>query len=174
MSASSSLSNLFSSRLGYGFLRIFSRKPGVAAMPFLICGIWVCWECFEFYELVVKFLLVRRSCQRIQLIWLQLFLSFSNVLRKCTWRLPEISGYDPYHYWLQSQHHPGIEHNGKFWQLDPCYVNLMVNLSFGVTVPVVFYCNEWSTKNVMIFVVINVVVRLPLVRTGWFWFLFRL
>ena len=41
-----------------------------------------------------------------------------------------------------------------------------VNFSKGVTVPVVFHFDRWSTKAVIVFVVVGGIVREPLVMTG--------
>ena len=42
-----------------------------------------------------------------------------------------------------------------------------VNFSTGLTVPVIFHCDMWSTYAVIVFVVICGIVMLSWMRTGW-------
>ena len=51
------------------------------------------------------------------------------------------------------------------WELSK--VEVFVNFSSGVTVPVVFYSEGWSTKAVIVFVVLCAIARAWSVMAGW-------
>ena len=51
------------------------------------------------------------------------------------------------------------------WQISKFAVS--VNFSNGVTVPVVFHFEMWSTKAVIVFVVVGGIVKASSVMTGW-------
>ena len=50
---------------------------------------------------------------------------------------------------------------------DIIRVAASVNFSTGVTVPVVFHSDKWSTNPVIVFVVFCGIVMLSCLRTGW-------
>ena len=51
------------------------------------------------------------------------------------------------------------------WEISKLAVS--VNFFRGVTVPAVFHFNGWSTKAVIVFVVVGGIVRISSVMTGW-------